>query len=112
MTPEDLSTYLLHYFPEDVVQEVILEYLTWKGKPIRYPKRWAWIHASWRQTDAYREQSIQGHRVDLPDDLVSCDPSPLTRAEQRQRIERYAALMLQETAPRQRYWNLLNQRGV
>ena len=111
MTPEALSTYLLHYFPEDVVQEVILEYLTWKGKPIRYPKRWGWIHASWRQTDAYREQSIRGHRVDLPDDLVSREPSPLTRAEQRQRIDRFTQTMKVSCKPSQK-WSILSQRNV
>ena len=91
MTPEALSAYLLGKgLDPDAVQDTILEYMTWQGPPILHPKTWAWRRVWWRTKDGYRQQSGRGTRIDLPANLVSILPDPLTQAERRQRIERYA----------------------
>lgn len=108
MTPEALSSYLLGKgLDPDAVQDTILLYITWQGPPIQHPKAWAWRHVYWRTRDQERKQSIRSHRVDLPPNLVSTAPSPLTQAEQRERIERFAQGMKGV-----RRWSLWAQRGV
>lgn len=112
MTPEDLSAYLLDKgLDPDAVQDVLVEYLTWTGEPIRYPKAWAWRRVYYRTMDHYRKEGMRGHRVDLPANLVSTAPNPLTQAEQRQQLERFAQTM--KTSCRASHnWSLLRQRGV
>lgn len=117
MTPEALSAYLHKYpqFDPDAIQEVLVEYLTWSGPPIRYPKRWAWRKAFWRTQDHYRQLTIRGLRVgDYPlDSLVSPAPSPLAQVEQRQRLERFDTRMRASLRPsHQARWNLFAQRDV
>lgn len=112
MSPEDLSAYLLSKgLDPDAVQDVLVEYLTWTGEPIRYPKTWAWRHVYWRTMERYRKEGMRGRRVDLPSDLVSTTPNPLAQAEQRQRIERFAQTMKTSCKPSHQ-WSLWNQRGV
>lgn len=112
MTPEALSAYLLgHGLDPDAVQDVLVEYLTWTGEPIRYPKTWAWRHVYWATQEEWRKLSIRGHRVDLPSDLASMEPSPLVQAEHRQRIERFAQTMKTSCKPSHK-WSLWNQHGV
>lgn len=91
MSPEELSRYLLGKgLDPDAVQDTLLEYMTWRGPPIRHPKAWAWRRAFWRTQDGYRQQTGRGTRAEMPTNLVSAIPDPLTQAERRQRIERYA----------------------
>ena len=115
MSPEDLSQYLLSKgLDPDAVQETLIVYMTWQGPPIRYPKAWAWRHVYWRTKAELRKRSIRGKRKDLDplmDSLVSAAPSPLTRAEQRQRIERFAQTMKTSCKPSHK-WSIWNQREV
>ena len=91
MTPEALSLYLLSKgLDPDAVQDTLLEYMTWQGSPIRFPKAWAWRRVFWRIQDDYRQRTGRGTRTEMPANLVSALPDPLTQAERRQRIERYA----------------------
>lgn len=109
MTPEALSAYLLSKgLDPDAVQDTLVAYMTWQGEPIRYPKRWAWMHVYWRTQDGYRQMTMRGKRqAQELAELVSTAPSPLDRVEQRQRIERFAKSMKGV-----RRWSLLAQRNV
>ena len=126
MTPEALSQYLLSYgLDPDAVQDTLLEYITWQGPPIRHPKTWAWQRVYWRTVDERRKESIRGKAIHLqqpeignqkgarrvPPELWAKDPSPLTQAEQRQRIERFAQLMRTSCKPSHK-WSIWNQREV
>lgn len=108
VTPEALSQYLLsHGLDSDAVQDTLVTYMTWQGPPIRHPKAWAWRHVYWKTRDEHRKRSIRGKGTELPPNLVSTAPNPLTQAEQRQRIERFAQQMKGV-----RRWSLWAQRNV
>lgn len=119
MTPEALSKYLHTYrdgrqtkLDPDAIQAVLLDYLTWPV-PIRHPKVWAWRRVHWKMIDEHRQRTLYGSTRPLgPEEvasLVSTAPNPLTRAEQRQKLTRFAEVMAKASPKR---WHLWRQRGV
>ncbi len=92
MPPEALHAYLIGKgFDEDVVQDVIVSYLT-ATVPIRFPKAWGWKAAIHRRGGRNRDRA--GVRCMVPLDGViewttaTSDPSPLAQAETRQALAR------------------------
>ena len=109
LSPEALSIYLsTRKCDPDAIQEVLIDYMTWAGPPIRYPKTWAWRRVAWRTKDAIRADI---HSKAAPGTL-SPDPDALTRAIQRQKLERFVALMNEPSQARNSRWDLWKQRGI
>ena len=109
MTPEDLSTYLSSKRCDpDAIQEVLIEYMTWAGPPIRHPKTWAWRRVHWRTVDAVRKDI----RSKVASGVAEPGPDALARASQRQRIERFTVLMKGPKLDRNPRWQLWRQKGV
>ena len=104
LSPEALSAYLsAKHCDPDAIQQVLIDYMTWTGPPIRHPKTWAWRRVHWRTVDAIRADV----RSKCTPGTIDPGPDALTRTLQRQRLERFAVLM--KNAPR---WSIWRQRGV
>ena len=110
MSPEDLSAYLSSKRCDpDAIQEVLIDYLTWTGPPIRYPRSWAWRRVHWRTVDEVRKVAREHAKGTLE---VSHPPDVLTRLIQRQRLERFVTLMKGPGYDQNPRWQLWRQRGV
>ena len=85
MDPHALFLYLVRrHFTEDIAQEVVIAYLAQEGT-IRYPKAWG---LKWARGLAGHERKKQARMVPLDPQLPIKAPDALTRAAQRQEIER------------------------
>ena len=86
MGPQALFLYLVRWhFTEDIAQEVVIAYLAQGGK-VRSPKAWALKQA---RGLAANEQRKQARMTSLDPQLLAQGPDALTRATQRQQIERH-----------------------
>ena len=79
---------------EDIAQDVVVDYLEGKLTGARSLEAWAVKRAQWHQARVWRQERGEGkaprQRVSLQP-LQSPEPSPLTRADHRQCIERVVA---------------------
>ena len=110
LSPEALSAYLsAKHCDPDAIQQVLIDYMTWTGPPIRHPKSWAWRRVYWRTIDAVRKD-IRSKTTPG----ISTDPGPdaLIRAIQRQKLERFAVLMKGPNLDQNPRWQLWRQKGV
>ena len=109
LSPEALSAYLsAKHCDPDAIQQVLIDYMTWTGPPIRYPKAWAWRRVHWRTIDAVRKDI----RSKVAPGVAGPSPDALTQALQRQKLERFVVLMKGPKLARNPRWQLWRQRGV
>mgnify|MGYP001591340447 CR=1 FL=1 len=110
LSPEALSVYLSSKRCDpDAIQEVLIDYLTWTGPPIRHPKSWAWRRVHWRTLDAVRKVALEHEKGKL---IPPRQVDILTRLIQRQRLERFATLMKGPRLDQNPRWQLWRQKGV
>ena len=88
MTPEALRDYLItRRVDEDIVQDVLVDYLAAPPGSIRYPKSWAWRAAQNQAIDRARREARESTR-EYATHEVSTEPGALRVAIGKQELAR------------------------